>query len=325
MAGNNANVEPLVSTTITSRIDNPNEGYRIYFDGPNLITPLDDLQSGWEQQKLAIVSRFQVTLQAYVDATQMDVAEGAVETLAKNMANFERALAQNIVDGATFENMNNAFTRANASEQFDDTFDFETFFKFLASWDTSLANRLNAAGYTFAIATPDNWQKFTAVLQSRKDVDGNDITRNTILSYIYFRCVWDKRDYLPDGDATSFAPSTTTRFVQRRKTLPDVARAGYHRQRLPVPSNHPIFAEAKVTNEEQTCAELLEGALLYASDRLFVDAVFDGQDARNDARLMVGSMVEAASVQFGALLEQLPWLDTKSRKAANAKLNGYVQ
>jgi predicted metalloendopeptidase len=319
---NYENLSPLIGYFIFNDIVAPENGYRIYFDGPLLLGLAYWYQDpNYETKyKPIMVNSFAQALAAYFSAAGIAVTDGAIVAEATQLAQFEWALAQGLGPGAqTLGDIYNLITVSNVTTFFPNSISMPSLLAALSKDVEGLPALTSDPEYVIALQSPDNYGTF---LKNLETIGTYAINDNTVWNYFFVNIIVYREKYLP-GNQGNIAP----RDLHVKKTPPKGVPEdsdGIHRREPELPKSHPSFADNAITINQLYCSIAVGSKFTEINNRLFVEALFPDPDKRDEVRLTIATIAESIGISFRSMIDQLTWLRRESKKGAYNKLDLFV-
>ncbi|KHN81628.1 Neprilysin-2 [Toxocara canis] len=296
-------------TLITSYVDtnwrNPHspQAYILQIDQSSLVYSLSYYMKTWA----SIEASYRSGIIAWMNQLQPGLDQNKLAQDVDAMIQLELTIAYDLmIDDTTrrkYARSYNVYTTTEASMTFD-LIDWTEYLNQLATYaDAEVKNMMKSANFQFNVLEPAMLTKVSQYIKTGK------IQARTLINYFNYRIVDTYGAYMPSQG----------RSEEERKSPVDmdVGRRG------PKPRNiiRDVPISKAVTSYATRCAGRTIDALPYINARVYLDAKYPTEAARQQIRQDFANMMDTVLIGFRSMIDQLSWMSTYSKKGAYGKID----
>ncbi|KAI6174597.1 hypothetical protein M3Y97_01008200 [Aphelenchoides bicaudatus] len=319
-------LRPLINNVVQPDYFHPELGYLLYLISPSLINPASTYNGNkGEEQRDNLTKLVRANLEKYFNAIGITVDPKLIISEPINIARIDYELAQNLdpdpIDssGDTLKDriaVYNIYTVQNSSTAFPGLIDIPSFLDGISDGIPELQARVKDPSFRFLVSAPTNLVKVSNKLANLKKF--YSIEPKTLWNYIFYRIIHELIDFLPSNsfDINVLVPKDGLRGSSNSYNVPGV------RPPIPeLPSDHPVFASYEFTQNERVCYLMTKATFIEVNNKLFVFALYPDKKQRDTIRADVATFADSAITSMRAMIDQVWWLNSQSKKNLNRKLD----
>ncbi|GMR52156.1 hypothetical protein PMAYCL1PPCAC_22351, partial [Pristionchus mayeri] len=182
------------------------------------------------------------------------------------------------------------------------------------NWNTFLSKALSPIGNVVDASFVSIVMEVDKLALLNADITSGAIQSRTINNYLYITALNGLT--LPSASTKS---AHLKQFLREKRPINRKIRRDPKR-RDPVKA----MLEMITTPKESICQALVNGLVMWADTRVFVDATYPTADAKKAVRDQAGAMINAILAGFRSQVDQLDWMDATSKQGAYQKIENIV-
>uniref|UniRef100_A0A0N5A694 alanine--glyoxylate transaminase n=1 Tax=Parastrongyloides trichosuri TaxID=131310 RepID=A0A0N5A694_PARTI len=297
-----------INTFVTPNVDrDPDfDKYTLMFDQNTLVDgKLYYLGQTYSQfTKSSLVNSAINVFNNWLKLKGINVDSSIISNIANECVEFEYTLAnQYSTDETTrrnFSRWNNRYSVGQLNSQFP-----------FLDWNNFISQILSYADQTSIIKTISNVliMEVEPIGNFGKQLQNGGFSNNLLSNYFLYRFLMANNFLLPQTTSINYKHFT------HRNQVPLLGKINREDQKRQLQT---IFIDKSISNG---CAEENMWSLQYANARVFIDTIYPTSESRINIRNILSSYIKNIKTGFQSMIDQLEWMDNKSKVGAYAKIS----